>query len=74
MGKTTFHVFYDGLLYGEYVKPNIPYMDFPEGSYSYMRNGFTRAWYTKRFGYLTPLNHCDIPKNLLALCLILGLK
>ena len=71
MANTTYTVFYAGLLYGEYTKPNIPYREFPDGCY--MRNGFTGDWYIKQFGSMTPINHCDIPKNLLALCLILGL-
>lgn len=71
MSKTIFHVFYAGLVYGEFTKPNFPYGEFPDGCY--IRNGFTGAWYIKLAGSMTPLNHCDVPKNLLALCLILGL-
>ena len=72
MSKATWIVFYAGLVYGEYAKPNIPYTEFPDGCY--MRNHYTKAWYIKLAGSMTPLNHCDIPKNLLALCLILGLN
>lgn len=71
MLNSTYHVFYAGLMYGEYTKPNVPYREFPDGCY--MRSGSTGAWYVKLAGSMIPLNHCDVPKNLLALCLILGL-
>lgn len=66
--------FYAGLVYGEYTMPWPRAEEFPDGLYlrSSWENGEVH-WYLKQFGSMTPLNHCDVPKNLLALCLLLGL-
>ena len=65
--------FYAGLVYEEYDGGQIPVSELPEGIYIRSDGGNEIFWYVKQFGSLTPINHCDIPKNLLALCLILGL-
>ena len=66
--------FYAGLVYGEYDEVRPRTEEFPDGLY--LRIIWPSGeihWYIKQFGSMTPINHCDIPKNLLALCLILGL-
>ena len=70
------YAFYAGMIYGEYDVwwPNT--LEFPDGLYlrTVSKDGKAILWYLKQFGSMTPINHCDVPKNLLALCLILGVS
>lgn len=69
------YAFYAGMIYGEFDVTWPQTLEFPDGLY--LRSAwdlFPHQWYLKQFGSMTPINQCDVPKNLLALCLILGVS
>ena len=66
--------FYAGLIYGEYDVAWPSTSEFPDGLFlrSYWANDET-YWYIKQYGAMNPIGQRDVPKNILALCLLLNL-
>lgn len=66
-------VFYGAQLYGEYSQTEYIncYKELPEGSYLYTPD---KTWYLRQWGSLTPINLCDLSKEVRMYCLIMGIQ
>lgn len=69
------HVFYAGQLYGSYplqewIQGSLS-LEMPDGAYLLVTEG--RRWYIRQWSGYTPINLCDVPIELRALCLILDI-
>lgn len=64
-------VFYAGLVYGEYEGGDWGGVSItlPDGAYMLFNK---KLWYAKRHSSLTPINLCDVPKELRLLTLLLN--